>query len=497
MDGWGLGKKDFSDAIQQAKTPFVDSLFENLPNGTLITHGENVGLPKGQMGNSEVGHMNIGAGRIVYQMLARINKSFEDKTFKQKLLWKSIIKELKNEPKKKIHLMGLLSDGGVHSHQSHLHNLLALLKEEELDKQTLIHAFTDGRDTAPKSGLDFVAKLLKNKNIGQSRLATICGRYYAMDRDNRWERTEKAYRLIAHGEGEIFNDPLKAIKSRYQKGETDEFLKPISLNMHNSNYKLSEGDVVICFNFRTDRARQITQALTQESFGEFEIKQVKTSYFTFTEYDKNFKNISVFFEKEDLKNTLGEVLSSHKKSQIRAAETEKYPHVTFFLSGGREIAFPFEERILTNSPKVATYDLQPEMSAQRLTKLVLKKLHELPDFVCLNYANPDMVGHTGVYDAIVKAIEVVDSCLKEIVEQGTKLGYQFFITADHGNAEKTKNEDGSPNTSHTTNLVPYFVMSSKVKKIASQGILADIAPTILHLLNIPMPEEMNGKSLVQ
>ncbi|MEC8738752.1 MAG: 2,3-bisphosphoglycerate-independent phosphoglycerate mutase [Bacteroidota bacterium] len=496
LDGWGLGKKDNQDAIYKGKTPFIDSLYEKFPNGTLRTFGKHVGLPEGQMGNSEVGHMNIGAGRVVYQMLAQIHQSFEEKEFETKQLWQSIINELKTNPTKNIHFLGLVSDGGVHSHVSHLSNMLHLLTQAGLDHQALIHAITDGRDTDPKSGLNYLTKLLEDPKIGKAKIASICGRYYAMDRDKRWERTKLAYDLLTEGKGEIFDNPIEAIKSRYKKEETDEFLKPISIQEGTKIHCIKKEDIVICFNFRTDRARQITEALTINKFDSFPTKNLRLRYCTFSEYDKKFEHIPVFFKKEDLNNTLGEVLSKYNKTQIRAAETEKYPHVTFFFSGGRENPFFNEERVLVNSPKVATYDLQPEMSAEKLSRKILEKLDSTPDFICLNFANPDMVGHTGIFEAIVKSVETVDKCLESIVKKGISLGYQFFITADHGNAEQTQNSDGTPHTAHTTNLVPFFIVSPRANRIQKQGILADIAPTLLEMLAIQKPVEMTGKSLI-
>lgn len=495
LDGWGIGRGDESDAIAQANTPFVDSLYKEVPNCTLTTHGESVGLPEGQMGNSEVGHLNIGAGRIVYQMLVRINRSFKDGSI-QKL--PAIQKMFKlAEEGKKIHLMGLLSDGGVHSHQEHLFNLLKLFREKGLDQQVFIHLFTDGRDTDPKSGLGYVKQLSKAEVLGKARIATISGRYYAMDRDKRWERVSLAWKAMVEGEGVQVASAEEALLANYEKGVTDEFILPSVISTENNTPTacIEEGDVVFCFNFRTDRAREITEALSQQDFPEQQMHHLNLEYFTMTEYDKTFKNVEVVFSNEDLKMTLGEVLSKEGLHQLRAAETEKYPHVTFFFSGGREQAFEGEDRLLIPSPKVATYDLQPEMSASELRDGILKAIEsEQYDFMCINFANPDMVGHTGVMSAIRKAVEVVDSCTKSIVEAGLKKGYRFVIIADHGNADYARNEDGSPNTAHSTNPVPcFFVGCGNMAPI--NGILADVAPSILKIMGIDAPTEMTGETL--
>lgn len=495
LDGWGIGRGDESDAIAQANTPFVDSLYKEVPNCTLTTHSESVGLPEGQMGNSEVGHLNIGAGRIVYQMLVRINRSFKDGSI-QKL--PAIQKMFKlAEEGKKIHLMGLLSDGGVHSHQEHLFNLLKLFREKGLDQQVFIHLFTDGRDTDPKSGLGYVKQLSKAEVLGKARIATISGRYYAMDRDKRWERVSLAWKAMVKAEGVQVASAEEALLANYEKGVTDEFILPSVISTENNTPTafIEEGDVVFCFNFRTDRAREITEALSQQDFPEQQMHHLNLEYFTMTEYDKTFKNVEVVFSNEDLKMTLGEVLSKEGLHQLRAAETEKYPHVTFFFSGGREQAFEGEDRLLIPSPKVATYDLQPEMSAPELRDGILKAIEsEQYDFMCINFANPDMVGHTGVMSAIRKAVEVVDSCTKSIVEAGLKKGYRFVIIADHGNADYARNEDGSPNTAHSTNPVPcFFVGCGNMAPI--NGILADVAPSILKIMGIDAPTEMTGETL--
>jgi 2,3-bisphosphoglycerate-independent phosphoglycerate mutase len=492
LDGWGIGKHDKSDAIFNAKTPFVDSL-SNYPNATLKTFGENVGLPEGQMGNSEVGHMNIGAGRIVWQMLVRINKAFRDKEVLQLPLFQYIIKLANENPTRKIHLMGLVSDGGVHSSMDHLLALTALFVDQNLDERVYVHAITDGRDTDPHSGKGYLKSVVESPKFGKSRLASICGRYYAMDRDKRWERTKLAYDLLVNGEGEHYANYEAAFDASYTNGITDEFIKPIVLD---NDAQIADNDIVLCFNFRTDRARQITTVLTQETMHEYNMHTLPIHYFTMTEYDKTFERVGVLFDNQDLVNTLGEILAENNKTQLRAAETEKYPHVTFFFNGGREEPFNGEQRVMANSPKVATYDLQPEMSALELTAKVKAKIEQGNiDFMCVNFANPDMVGHTGVYEAVMKACETVDACTKELVEAGTKQGYSFIIIADHGNADKVINEDGTPNTAHTTNLVPVYILDKDVKAV-KDGKLADIAPTVLKLMSLSAPKEMDGDVLV-
>ncbi len=492
LDGWGIGKKDASNAIFNAQTPFIDSL-ANHPSANIKTFGENVGLPEGQMGNSEVGHMNIGAGRVVWQMLVRINKAFRDSEVLQLKYMVEMLRVARENPNRKIHLMGLVSDGGVHSSLDHLIALTRLFNEQGLDNRVFIHAFTDGRDTDPQNGLGYLNQLTESEYFGKTTLASICGRYYAMDRDKRWERTKLAYDALVHGIGETASDYKKAMKDSYAAGVTDEFIKPILLS---KNGQIEEDDIVLCFNFRTDRGRQISTVLTQEDMPEMDMKTVNIHYFTMTEYDKTYHDVHVLFEGQDLKNTLGEVLSSHGKKQLRAAETEKYPHVTFFFNGGREAPFEGEDRTMASSPKVATYDLQPEMSAVELTDKVINAMNSTNyDFVCVNYANPDMVGHTGVFSAIVKACETVDSCAQQLVEYGRSKGYSFIIIADHGNAELAVNEDGSPNTAHTTNLVPIYLIDDDITSI-SEGKLADIAPTVLQLLDIPVPAEFDGVSLI-
>lgn len=496
LDGWGNGKGDKSDAIANAKKPFFDTLITNYPHGQLLTCGEYVGLPDGQMGNSEVGHLNIGAGRVVYQELVRINKAIREKTIDQNPILLNALKYAK-ENNKKLHFMGLVSDGGVHSSQEHLHRLCEIATEHGL-KEIYVHAFTDGRDCDPKSGHGFIEKLnahLKNTN---AKIASIVGRYYAMDRDKRWERVKIAYDLLVNGNGEKYLNAEKAIKEAYLNDVTDEFIKPIIIiNEENKPIgTIQEGDAVVCFNFRTDRCREITQVLTQADMPEHGMKTIPLHYVTMTNYDSTFINVHVIFEKDNLKLTLGEVLSNAGKTQIRIAETEKYPHVTFFFSGGREAEFEGESRILVNSPKVATYDLQPEMSAPEVACKISAELEKgNVDFVCLNFANPDMVGHTGVYSAITKAIETVDSCLKKVVETGLKQNYSFIITADHGNADFALNEDGTPNTAHSLNPVPCIIIDKEVKAVHN-GKLADLAPTILKIMGIPQPELMDGVALI-
>ncbi len=497
LDGWGYGKKDESDAISKAKTPFFDSLKQTYSDAILLTDGENVGLPKGQMGNSEVGHLNIGAGRIVYQDLVKINRAIEDQSFfNNKELVAALDYAEKNN--KSIHLLGLVSDGGIHSHQNHLLALCKAIKKRAKVK-AYIHAFTDGRDTDPKSGIGFIDELISEIEHTNCQVASISGRYYAMDRDLRWERVKLTYDAIKHGKGELSEDLLRSVRLSYEQGVTDEFIKPI-VHVNESGQaigRLEKGDVVICFNFRTDRCREITRALSQEDFPEFNMKKENYFYVTMTNYDNTFKNVRVMFQKDNLNNTLGEVVSQNQLKQIRIAETEKYPHVTFFFSGGREEPFRGESRLMVPSPKVATYDLQPEMSAKEVKEKIIKEIqNQSAEFICLNFANPDMVGHTGVFDAIVKAVETVDQQLKDIVLEGLKQDYAFLIIADHGNADFVINKDGSPNTAHTTNPVPVILVEKEPVHQINNGILADVAPTILELLNLDVPKEMTGKSLL-
>lgn len=494
MDGWGIGKVASSDAIRHAKTPFVTSLYDNYPNSTLVTCGRAVGLPEGQMGNSEVGHLNLGAGRIVYQELERINIAIENGTFKNNPeLQATLDHALANH--KPLHLMGLVSDGGVHSHIDHLKALTSICKEKGL-KEVYIHAFTDGRDTDPKSGIGFLTALQEHLDKTTGKIATVIGRYYAMDRDKRWERVKKAYDALVKREGKKTNDVLQAVKESYEDGVTDEFILPI-INEHTPNSGMKDGDVVICFNFRTDRCRQITEALTQKSFPEYDMHPLKLYYTTMTIYDHEFHGVHNIFNNQDLTDTIGEVLERNGKKQIRIAETEKYPHVTFFFSGGRETPFDGESRILIPSPKVATYDLQPEMSAPEVTEALLPEIKKRSaDFICLNFANADMVGHTGVWNAVIKAVETVDHCVKQVVTTALENGYAIFLTADHGNADYLINDDGSPNTAHTKNLVPYFIIGAGKDLKLKPGKLGDVAPTILTLMGLPIPEAMTGDVLI-
>ncbi|HTB51675.1 MAG TPA: 2,3-bisphosphoglycerate-independent phosphoglycerate mutase [Ferruginibacter sp.] len=494
MDGWGLGKVKSSDAIQNANVPFVSSLYSKYPNTTLVTCGEQVGLPDGQMGNSEVGHLNLGAGRIVYQELERINVAIRTGEFqKNKTLLEAI--RFAKQNNKPLHLLGLVSDGGVHSHTSHLKAITSLCKTEGLNN-VLIHAFTDGRDTDPKSGLGFLTDLDQHLKNSTGNIATITGRYYAMDRDKRWERVKLAYDGMVNGIGEKSGDLLASVKKSYADGVTDEFIKPI-INSSIPTTTIKDGDVVICFNFRTDRCREITEVLTQTDMPDFGMKKLSLHYTTMTQYDHSFKNVNVLFENDDLKNTLGDIVAQNHKKQIRIAETEKYPHVSFFFSGGREKPFEGESRIMIPSPKVATYDLQPEMSAVELTDAIIPEIEKKSaDFICLNYANADMVGHTGVWKAIIKAAETVDKCVERLVTTALKNDYTIFLTADHGNADYAINDDGSPNTAHTLNLVPFFIIDNEWKAPIKNGKLGDIAPTILTMMQLPIPKEMTGNVLI-
>ena len=493
LDGWGIGDGSPSDAIAQAHTPYMDSLLAHYPNATLLTSGENVGLPNGQMGNSEVGHLNIGAGRIVYQELTRINKSIRDGDFFTNPVLLDAMKQAKQN---KLHLIGLVSEGGVHSSQEHLHALCDLAQQQGVE-HVFIHAFTDGRDCDPKSGLGFIQQLENKLKTSVGKIASVIGRYYAMDRDNRWDRVKKAYDLLVHGIGEKSSSAVDSIKAQYAKNSTDEFLEPtVIVEKGEPIAKIEAGDVVLCFNFRTDRPREISQALTQRDFPEFNMKKLSLGYYTMTSYDASFQGVKVVFEKDNLRQTLGEVLSGFGKTQVRIAETEKYPHVTYFFNGGREKEFPGESRILVNSPKVSTYDLLPEMSAYEVRDQIIHKMKEdQPNFICLNFANPDMVGHTGVYSAIIKAVETVDACLKEVVECGKHLGYEFIILADHGNADYALNPDGTPNTAHSLNPVPVVLVTGDNIQLKS-GILADVAPTILSRFGLQKPSEMTGNLLV-
>lgn len=496
MDGWGLGTDPQADAIQQANTPFVKEFASQYPHSTLVTCGEMVGLPDGQIGNSEVGHLNLGAGRIVYQELQRINVAIQSgELAKNEVLLQSIQHAKKqNRP---LHIMGLVSDGGVHAHLNHLKAICDIAKSEGL-QQVFIHAFTDGRDTDPKSGLGYLQDLNQHLQHSVGVVVTVIGRYYAMDRDKRWERVKLAYDALVHRTGEHTADIFEAIHKRYDAGETDEFLKPI-INATVQEAAILPNDAVLCYNFRTDRCREITEVLTQNAVEAFQMQPLNLHYTTLTEYDKRFKNIHVIFDNDNLSNTLGEVLAANGKKQIRIAETEKYPHVTFFFNGGREVPFEGEKRILVPSPKVATYDLKPEMSAVEITDQLLPEIHaQSADFICLNYANADMVGHTGVFSAAIKAVETVDACVEKVVQAALQNNYIVFLTADHGNADYMINEDGSPNTAHTLNLVPYFIIGKDLPFIkVNPGKLGDVAPTILHLMDIPIPKQMTGNILIQ
>lgn len=498
LDGWGRADNPEVSAIDKANTPFVDSLYKNYPQTWIKTSGLDVGLPEGQMGNSEVGHMNLGAGRVVYQDLVKINLAAENGDFATDPTLKAAL-ETAREGGRKIHILGLLSDGGVHAHINHAKALCSWLSNENFN-DVYVHAFTDGRDTDPKGGANYLRDLQNHMNATTGKVASVVGRYFAMDRDQRWERVAKAYHLLVNGEGTATNDVVAAVEASYAAGTTDEFMEPIFATDQAGNplATIAENDVVIMFNFRTDRGREITQALTQQDFHEQNMHAMKLHYVTMTSYDDTFKNIEVVFRKDNLVNTLGEVLEAAGKSQIRIAETEKYPHVTFFFSGGREVPFNGEERLLCPSPKVATYDLQPEMSAGDIRDAIVPKLEEgAADFVCLNFANPDMVGHTGVMEAAVKACETVDSCLQSVVEAGLKSDYDFIILADHGNADCMINEDGTPNTAHTTTVVPCWLVGSSAETYKmKEGRLGDIAPTILGLMNIDQPAEMTGENLL-
>ncbi|TCC99043.1 2,3-bisphosphoglycerate-independent phosphoglycerate mutase [Pedobacter psychroterrae] len=496
LDGWGYGKKDNSDAAYAANTPFFDSLLLNYPNSKLEASGEAVGLPEGQMGNSEVGHMNLGAGRVVYQELGRINKAISDRTLhsNETLVEAFTYARTHNKP---VHFIGLVSDGGVHAHINHLKALCDAAGEQGL-KDVFIHAFMDGRDTDPNSGLNFIKDLSHHLERSTGQIASLIGRYYAMDRDTRWERVKLAYDLLTAGVGQPTIDPIAVIEQSYRDGITDEFIKPIVVTKADGSAlaTINEGDVVICFNYRTDRGREITSVLCQADYPDFGMHKRNLYYVTMTTYDESFQHVKVVFTKDDLSQTLGEVLEANHKNQIRIAETEKYPHVTFFFSGGRELEFVNEKRILVPSPKVATYDLQPEMSAAGITAAISIELESRwADFVCLNFANPDMVGHTGVFEAVVKAVETADACAEIVVNKGIENGYSFIILADHGNSEFMVNKDGSANTAHTTNLVPCILIDNDYKNIRD-GKLGDIAPTILQILGIQKPEIMTGNVLV-
>ncbi|MFQ5335327.1 MAG: 2,3-bisphosphoglycerate-independent phosphoglycerate mutase [Flavobacteriales bacterium] len=496
LDGWGLGDGSPSDAVHCARTPFMDELTSHYPTSQLRTDGDNVGLPAGQMGNSEVGHLNIGAGRIVYQDLVRINKAVDEDTLKDNEALNEAIDTAKTRGCG-LHFMGLVSPGGIHSHQEHLYYLCKLASMCDV-QDIYVHAFTDGRDCDPHSGLEYLDALLQELSGTNAELVSVVGRYYAMDRDKRWERIKRAYDMLRYGNGKHTTDLIKAVRESYAEGISDEFIQPIVKTDRHGNPvgRIREGDVVVCFNFRTDRCRELTKALVLEEMPEHGLKTLGLHYVTMTKYDESFTNIPVIFDKANLQNTIGEVISSAGLKQLRIAETEKYPHVTFFFSGGREKPFEGEDRILVNSPKVATYDMQPEMSALEVSARMCAELKKQDkDFICINYANSDMVGHTGVYQAILKAVETVDTCVKQVVDCGRQNGYSFIIIADHGNSDHAINADGSPNTAHSMNPVPCILVDGDYECI-NDGILADIAPTILSLMNLDIPSEMSGKILV-
>ena len=496
LDGWGKSPDPKVSAIDHAHTPFIDSLYAKYPNANLRTDGLHVGLPEGQMGNSEVGHMNLGAGRIVYQDLVKINLAVKNNTLAQDPALIAAFNHAKTH-NKPIHFLGLVSDGGVHSHINHLKGLVTAAETSGV-KESYIHAFTDGRDVDPKSGYGFITELEEFIVNKPTKIATITGRYYAMDRDKRWDRVKLAYDALVKGIGEASKNALKSIQRSYDNNVTDEFIKPIVMVDKNNQplAKISEGDVVIFFNFRTDRGRQLTEALSQQDFHEQNMHKLNLYYVTMTNYDETFNNIHVVYNKDNLTDTLGEVLEKNHKTQIRIAETEKYPHVTFFFSGGRETVFNGETRILRHSPKVATYDLKPEMSAYELTDALIPEIKKAEvDFVCLNFANGDMVGHTGVMEAAIKACEAVDICVNKIVTTALEHNYTTILIADHGNCETMINPDGSPNTAHTTNPVPIILIDKDLKAI-KDGVLGDIAPTILKLMGIEQPEKMTRHALI-
>ncbi len=493
LDGWGIGQIPESSAIAQANTPFWDSLNEKYPHSELVTYGESVGLPEGQMGNSEVGHMNIGGGRIVYQDFVKINKAIKSGELQRHpILLKAFDYAKTNH--KKVHFLGLLSDGGIHSHNKHLYALMEIADAYGL-KEVFVHAFMDGRDTDPRSGIGFVKDLLSHAKPLSAQLATVVGRYYAMDRDKRWDRIKVAYDLLTKGKGEKTTSVTNTIQKRYDEGETDEFLKPIVVN---DKGKIEKDDVVVFFNFRADRPREITMTLTQQDMPEFGMATIPLYYVTMTRYEEKFKNIHVLFDKDNIQNSLGEILAKNNKTQLRIAETEKYAHVTFFFSGGREEKFKNEKRILIPSPKVATYDLKPEMSAYEVTDALINAIdEEQPDFIALNYANSDMVGHTGILSAAKKAVEAIDENLQRLVPVALKHNYYVMIIADHGNSDFIVNPDGTPNTAHSMNPVPCVLIGNGVDGIQlKNGKLADVAPTILALMGIEIPREMTGEVLV-
>lgn len=491
LDGWGKSPDPKVSAIAKANTEFIDSLYRTYPNSDLLTDGMNVGLPEGQMGNSEVGHMNLGAGRIVYQDLAKINMAVAEDKLKDEAVLKEAFSYAK-ENNKKVHFLGLVSNGGVHSHIDHLKALIKTAEDSGV-VNSYVHAFTDGRDVDPKSGKGFLTDLEEFCEDKNCSITSVIGRYFAMDRDKRWERVQKAYDLLVNGIGKSATNLAQAIQESYDAGVTDEFIEPIALN---PNGAITPKDVVIFFNFRTDRGRELTQVLSQQDFPEHNMKKLDLYYVTMTNYDESFKGVKVVYNKENIKDTLGEILSAAGKKQIRIAETEKYPHVTFFFNGGREEPFDGEKRILCPSPKVATYDLKPEMSAYEIRDAIIPELKKGEvDFVCLNFANPDMVGHTGDMNAAIKACETVDECAKDVITAANANGYSTLVIADHGNCDTMINTDGSPNTAHTTNPVPLILVDKDIEQIKN-GVLGDIAPTILEMMGIIQPEAMTQKSLL-
>ena len=496
LDGWGHGNKTISNAIFNAHTPTIDKLYKTSLNTELRTDGECVGLPKGQMGNSEVGHLNIGAGRVVFQDLLKINNDIENGQFNTNETLLEAINTC-NKKDRALHIMGLLSDGGIHSHSSHLKTLCDTALKNKV-KHIFVHAFTDGRDSDPKAGKKYIADFIDYAKDKQISIATIIGRYYSMDRDKRWDRTTLAYNMLVHGQGNKTMNPIKAIEDSYSNNISDEFILPIVIVDKDDNpiTKLQSEDILMCFNFRSDRCRQIVTALTQVDIPQYQTNSLDIDIYTMTNYDETFEDVSVLYPKKNIKNTIGEIISNAGLTQLRIAETEKYPHVTFFFSGGEEKEFKGEYRVMVPSPKVATYDLKPEMSAQQVTE---KYIHEIktkhPDFICLNYANPDMVGHTGDLNAVVKALETIDNCVEKIIDTSIKEDYTLVIIADHGNAELMMNNDGTPHTAHTTNKVPCFIINSDYQSI-TPGSLCDIAPTILKIMGINIPIEMTGKSIV-
>ncbi|MBR7156871.1 MAG: 2,3-bisphosphoglycerate-independent phosphoglycerate mutase [Bacteroidales bacterium] len=491
LDGWGIGKQDNSNAIFAAGQPNIDALLAKYPSSQLSASGEDVGLPNGQMGNSEVGHLNIGAGRVVYQDLVKINKACQNKTLLENKEVKAVYDYAK-ESGKALHFMGLLSNGGVHSSIDQLFAFLDVAKEYGLEK-VYVHCFMDGRDTDPKSGKGFIEQLQAHMALSTGKIASVIGRFYAMDRDKRWDRVKVAYDLLVNGEGEKTADPAAAVAASYEAGVTDEFIKPIKVE---GTATIEADDAIVFFNFRNDRAREITSVLTQEDMPDMGMKTMPLYYCCLTPYDDKFKGVHILFDKENVQDTLGEVVAKAGKRQLRIAETEKYAHVTFFFSGGREAAFENEERILINSPKVATYDLKPEMSAPEVADALIEVLNsQKEDMVILNFANGDMVGHTGIYDAIVSAVKTIDQLVKKVVDCAQANGYTVLITADHGNADNAVNADGTPNTAHSLNPVPFIVVDNDIKSVKN-GILADIAPTILKLMGIEQPACMTGTPLV-